>query len=281
MPLQRERRFFVLGADPELGRRLHAGLPATPPIRRATAAASYRSGHAPCKFRMKGASTECARCRGSSADQPGPATLELKTISSRRRAVSCGERLRLVARAAQPVEQPAELAWHRHPTISSRRAFRSRRNRRSTSSSAARGRLSVISTNWPRLSILHSRRAASPSSTSRSISREVEYCGISICFSSSTGRISPRRRARQFEQRIIPGERREAGLLQILLDGVEHPALDPHQADPGCGRLGRWFAFHDAIPGFIRGRPHRLHRTVRVELYWQGCGEMGNSGRPL
>src|SRR5204863_9269120 len=50
---------------------------------------------------------------------------------------------------------------------------------------------SVISTNWPRLSILHSRRAASPSSTSRSISREVEYCGISICFSSSTGRISP------------------------------------------------------------------------------------------
>src|ERR1700730_9508891 len=50
---------------------------------------------------------------------------------------------------------------------------------------------SVISTNWPRLSILHSRRAASPSSTSRSISREVEYCGISLCFSSSTGRISP------------------------------------------------------------------------------------------
>src|SRR5215207_8134889 len=50
---------------------------------------------------------------------------------------------------------------------------------------------SVISTNWPRLSILHSRRAAKPSSTKRSISREVEYCGISICFSSSTGRISP------------------------------------------------------------------------------------------
>src|SRR3954463_548549 len=50
---------------------------------------------------------------------------------------------------------------------------------------------SVISTNWPRLSISHSRRAAKPSSTSRSISREVEYCGSSICFSSSTGRISP------------------------------------------------------------------------------------------
>src|ERR1700716_2720884 len=50
---------------------------------------------------------------------------------------------------------------------------------------------SVISTNWPRLLILHSRRAAKPSSTSRWISREVEYCGISICFSSSTGRISP------------------------------------------------------------------------------------------
>src|SRR4051794_39951212 len=50
---------------------------------------------------------------------------------------------------------------------------------------------SVISTNWPRLSILHSRRAANPSSTSRSISREVEYCGSSICFSNSTGRISP------------------------------------------------------------------------------------------
>ena len=49
----------------------------------------------------------------------------------------------------------------------------------------------MISTNWPRLSILHSRRAARPSSTSRSISREVEYCGSSICFSSSTGRISP------------------------------------------------------------------------------------------
>jgi hypothetical protein len=41
------------------------------------------------------------------------------------------------------------------------------------------------------LSILHSRRTASPSSTNRSISREVEYCGISICLSSSTGRISP------------------------------------------------------------------------------------------
>ena len=53
-----------------------------------------------------------------------------------------------------------------------------------------------------------------------------------------------RRRARQFEQRVIPGQRRKAGLLQILLDGVEHPALDPHQADPGGGRLGRWFAFH-------------------------------------
>src|SRR3954453_11942467 len=50
---------------------------------------------------------------------------------------------------------------------------------------------SVISTNWPRLSILHSRRAASPSSTRRSISRDVEYCGISICLSSSTGRNSP------------------------------------------------------------------------------------------
>ena len=34
---------------------------------------------------------------------------------------------------------------------------------------------SVISTNSPRLSILHSRRAASPSSTRRSISRDVEY----------------------------------------------------------------------------------------------------------
>src|SRR5260221_500971 len=50
---------------------------------------------------------------------------------------------------------------------------------------------SVISTNSPPLSILHSRRAARPSSTSRSINREVEYCGISICFSNSTGRISP------------------------------------------------------------------------------------------
>src|SRR5438105_1197223 len=28
------------------------------------------------------------------------------------------------------------------------------------------------------------------------------------------------------------------------LDGIQHTALHPHQADPGGGRLGRWFAFH-------------------------------------
>ena len=48
----------------------------------------------------------------------------------------------------------------------------------------------------------------------------------------------------KLKQRVVPGKRREAGLLQFLLDSVQHPALHPHQADPGGGRLGRWFALH-------------------------------------
>ena len=46
----------------------------------------------------------------------------------------------------------------------------------------------------------------------------------------------------------------EAGLFQLLLDRVEHPALDSHQANPGGGRLGGWFAFHRPI--------HRLSGAV-------------------
>ena len=52
------------------------------------------------------------------------------------------------------------------------------------------------------------------------------------------------RRTRQFKQRVVPGQWRKARLFQILLDATQHPALDPHQANPGGGRFRRWFAFH-------------------------------------
>ncbi len=49
----------------------------------------------------------------------------------------------------------------------------------------------VIATNWPRPSTGQVCRWARPASTSRSINRDVEYCGSSSCFSSSTGRSAP------------------------------------------------------------------------------------------
>ena len=54
----------------------------------------------------------------------------------------------------------------------------------------------------------------------------------------------PFRRARQFEQRVVPGERREAGLLQFMFDRIEHTAAHPHQTGPGGRGFGRWFTFH-------------------------------------
>src|SRR5260370_36531920 len=57
---------------------------------------------------MKGASAERARCwEHPRTDRSGDAGGE--TISSCRRAVSCGERLRFTASAAQAIKQTAEL----------------------------------------------------------------------------------------------------------------------------------------------------------------------------
>ena len=53
----------------------------------------------------------------------------------------------------------------------------------------------------------------------------------------------------------------EAGLFQLLFDRVEHPALDPHQANPGGGRLGGWFAFHLGFTARSMGGQGSLYRN--------------------
>src|SRR5216684_1415922 len=49
----------------------------------------------------------------------------------------------------------------------------------------------VIAMNWPRRSMGQTSRTTSPARVSRSVRRDVLYCGSSIAFSSSTGRIRP------------------------------------------------------------------------------------------
>src|SRR5262249_6387932 len=64
--------------------------------------------------------------------------------------------------------------------------------------------------------------------------------------------------------RIVPCQRREAGLFQILLDGSEHPALDAHQANPGGGRLGGGFAFHVVRSKDVGDQCSALNATASI-----------------
>ena len=103
-----ERRFFVFGADPEVGRRLRAGFQ---PRHQLVARLQRRHIDLVTRHANSGLGAFRPNARGvgghprtnRSGDAGG------RTISSCRRAVSCGKRWRLTAGAAQPVEQSAEF----------------------------------------------------------------------------------------------------------------------------------------------------------------------------
>ncbi len=194
---------------------------------------------------MKGAAICCARCR----ERPRPVRVanagkNLRFIAPARRLwrPASHRRCRFLARAAEPVEQAAQFLLHLRRTVSSRHVSRSPLNRRSHIFLCNSRPASVISTNRPRLSILHSRRAARPSSTRRSISRDVEYCGISICFSSSTGRISPVGERDSSANASYQASGGKPALLEVLLDA--RPAPGSGSASGGSRRLSpRWMVY--------------------------------------
>ncbi len=153
--------------------------------------------------------------------------------------------LNLAAGAPQPVEQTAEL--HRIGVGQfGADVFFDRRRVGVPHFLRTRARFGDLD-EQAALAELHRRRDASPSSTRRSISREVEYCGSSICFSSSTGRISPDGARDSSSSASYQASGGKPALFKSCSTAVEHPALHPHQADPCGGRLGRWFAFHGLV----------------------------------